>query len=255
MHAVKTAQALCDASRRQLTGVALQANPPRVRVRPSAYVITVAAAIAFVSVSTFARDALAQRPSVDGVYGRLGGDTVFSIEAGGSIGVHTDGARGGFSVLARARALDMAGLYVGYERAFGATRHDAIVLGVDFRPLMLARIFQDWERGPQWFDLFIDSIGFDLGGAWMRPGDAWRAGSGFAWQFGGGVEFPLVWSRASGMMLRFATRWTHAADWDAQAPGVGVASPEAVTFSLSIVVRGLARLGLLASRQPRVTEQ
>ncbi len=92
-------------------------------------------------------------------------------------------------------------------------------LAVDFRPAWLARLTNDMERGPRWLDLALDSIGIELGGAWLRPGEAVRAGGGFGFVLGGGFEVPLVWSRGDGIMLRLAARWITSHPWDAQGTG------------------------------------
>ncbi len=183
----------------------------------------------------------------DGVYGRLRGDAALSLEAGGGVAFAPDGVRPAIGVTARARFLDMAGIFLTYDNAPGATRLDALSLGVDLRPAMFGRIFSDLEHGPRFLDLFVDSIGVDVGLAWVRPGDAWGAGSGLAWVFGGGFDLPLVWSRGSGLTLRIGARWIHAAEWDAQRPGVGVTSGETGVLYIALVGRTMARLGLVGA--------
>lgn len=189
------------------------------------------------------RAARAQEP--DGVYGRLRADAVLSLEAGGGVALLRDGARPALAVTARARALDMAGFFLGYERAFGATRRDAAALGVELRPLMLGRIFTDNERGPRWLDLTVDSLGLEMGAALLQPGEAWRAGAGVAFVLGTGVDLPLAWSRGDGLLLRVGVRWTHARAWDAQGPGDDA---DTVAFTLNLVGRAMTRLGLLGVR-------
>jgi hypothetical protein len=192
-----------------------------------------------------ARDAHAQSrrgaPDDDGVYGRLANDTVLSAEVGGGLALSNGELRGAFAATLRARALDTGGLFVGYQIAPGAIRHDALSLGLDLRPLTLARIFQDWERGPRTLDLFIDSIGLELGAAWVRPGLAWGNGSGIAWVFGAGAEVPLWWSSGNAVCLRAHVRWTHAAPSDALAPSS--AQDDSLFVTANLVFRAMANLG------------
>jgi hypothetical protein len=163
--------------------------------------------------------ALAQRAETGGVYGRLDGDLVLSAELMGSYADTPLGGAGVASVAARARYLDMTGAALGYDRAITSDRHDALWLAVDFRPAWLARLTNDLEHGPRWLDLALDSIGVELGGAWLRPGEAVRSGGGFGFVLGGGFELPLVWSRGDGVMLRVAARWITSRPWDAQGTG------------------------------------
>jgi len=186
-----------------------------------------------------ARAAAAQ--DVGGAYGRLEGDLVLSVEALGALSDGPDLA-GALSVAARARYLEMTGLAVGYDRAFSSTRRDALWLAVDFRPTWLARFTSDRERGPRWLDLLIDSIGIELGGAWLRPGEPLGAGGGFGFVLGSGVELPLLWSRGDGLMLRVGARWLSARAWDAQGTGAVDGSAE---VGVGLVLRTLVRTPLV----------
>jgi hypothetical protein len=203
----------------------------------------VAATVCLVAPSARASDVVMP----DGVYGRLRGDTALSIEAGGGLAIAPDGARPNIEVTARARYLDMAGVFLSYDNAPGATRFDGLSLGIDLRPAMFARIFSDLEHGPRFLDLMLDSIGFDFGTAWMRPGDPWGNGSGFAWLFGGGIDLPLVWSNGSGLLLRLSVRWLHSTPWDPQRAGLDRGAGEGVLIDLSFVGRTTARLGLVGA--------
>lgn len=183
----------------------------------------------------------------DGVYGRLRGDTALSIEAGGGVGFVPDGVRPNIEVTARARYLDMTGIFLAYDNAPGASRFDALSGGFDLRPLMFARIFSDWEHGPRFLDLMLDSIGVDFGIAWVRPGEVWNAGSGLSFLFGGGVDLPLAWSNGTGLALRVSARWIHAVQWDPQSAGTGPFAGEGVLLNVSLVGRTTARLGLVGA--------
>ncbi len=184
--------------------------------------------------------ARAQRDEVDGVYGRLDGDLVLSAELLGSVADTSSGTTGAASVALRGRYLDMTGVALGYDRALSSTRLDAAWAAVDFRPAWLARLTNDLEHGPRWLDLMLDSIGIELGAAWVRPGASSQSGAGLGFVLGGGFELPLVWSRGDGIMLRVGTRWITAAPWDALGTG-----PRATLFEagLGLVFRTQVRSG------------
>lgn len=191
---------------------------------------------------------VARADETDGVYGRLRADTVLSIEASGGLALTVTGPRGALLATARARALDTAGLFVSYGYAFGTTRYDALAAGVELRPMMLGRIFSDLEHGPHWLDLLIDSIGIEMGLAWLRPGESWRAGSGLGFVLGSGAELPLRWHDGNGLMARLGVRWVHAASWDAQNPGEGPSSGESLFVTLGLSGRAMVRIGHVRER-------
>jgi hypothetical protein len=190
--------------------------------------------------------AFAQRAETDGVYGRFDGDLVLSAELLGAYADTPTGGAGSASVAVRARYLDMAGAALGYDRALAADRHDAMWLAVDLRPAWFARMNYDWEQGPRWLDLMLDSIGLEVGGAWLRPGEAVRAGGGFGFVVGGGFEVPVVWSRGDGITLRVAARWITSRPWDAQGTGGRDGMFEA---GAGLVFRTLVRTGTVPRYQ------
>lgn len=152
----------------------------------------------------------------DGVYGRLHGDLSLSVEAlGGAVDTGAWSGIGSFAV--RARSLDMVGAVLGYDRAFSGPRFDHVFIAVDFRPAFFARWSLDLERGPGWLDLFLDSIGLELGAAWLRPGATDATGVG--WVLGAGADLPLYIGDRSAWSLRLATRYISAKPWDAQGTG------------------------------------
>lgn len=183
----------------------------------------------------------------DGVYGRLDRDLVLSAELLGAAVRAPDGTwQPGGDLTLRARYLEMLGLALGYARALGGARADALFLAVDFRPAFLARINFDMQRGPRWVDLMLDSIGVELGAAWVRPGEPYGAGSGLAGVVGTGVELPLHWRDGGGaVMLRLGARWLLARAWDAQGTGGG---DDVVEVGAGIVVRTMVRAGLYRAR-------
>lgn len=189
---------------------------------------------------TAAPAAWAQSP--DGVYGRLRGDLSLSVELLG--GAADTGAWGGAgSVAVRARSLDMVGAVIGYDRTFSGARFDHLFAAVDFRPAFFARWSYDYERGPGWLDLFVDSIGIELGAAWLRPGDSGASGAAFV--LGGGADLPLYIGDRTLLSLRLATRWVTSKPWDAQGTG---RDDSAVELLAGLVFRGTVNAGLVRSR-------
>jgi hypothetical protein len=178
----------------------------------------------------------------DGVSGRLRGDLSLSAEVLG--GASDTGAWSGVgSVALRARALDMVGVVLGYDRAFSASRFDHAFAAVDFRPAFFARWSFDLERGPGWFDLFLDSIGLELGAAWVRPGS--RDASGVAYVLGGGADLPIYIGERSAWSLRVAARYISAKPWDAQGTGRDDSAVEALA---GVVFRTMVNAGLTRVR-------
>jgi len=178
----------------------------------------------------------------DGVYGRLRGDLSLSVEAlGGAIDTGVWSGLGSFAV--RARSLDMVGVVLGYDRAFSGPRYDHAFIAVDFRPAFFARWSLDMERGPAWLDLFLDSIGLELGAAWLRPGSS--DATGVAFVLGAGADLPIYIGDQSAWSLRLATRYISAKPWDAQGTG---RDDSAVELLAGLVFRTTVSAGLTRVR-------
>ena len=186
----------------------------------------------------FSRVVMAQ--DGDGLYNRLDRDLTLSAEAsaGGWVGRDT---RPTVGVTVRARYLDEVGVVLGYDRAVTGDREDAVWTGVDFRPLMLGRWVYDLEGDSRLTDLIVDSIGLDLGVAWLRPGEVPGEGSGFGFVLGTGVDLPLTWRNGDAVSLRVSVRWISAQRWDVQGTG---ASDNAVVVSAGVVFRTMVDAGL-----------
>lgn len=178
----------------------------------------------------------------DGVYGRLRGDLSLSAEVLGG-GVEAGAWSGAGSVALRARALDMVGVVFGYDRAFSGARYDYAFAAVDFRPAFFARWSYDLERGPGWLDLFVDSIGLELGAAWLRPGSSDASGVGFV--VGGGADLPVYIGDRGVVSLRLATRYVSAKPWYAQGTGRDDSSVELLA---GLVFRTMVNAGLMRVR-------
>jgi hypothetical protein len=173
----------------------------------------------------------------DGFYDRFNGDLVLTLESNLGVLDSPQGLRPYASVAARARYLGMIGLALAYDRTLSGPRTDALWLATDFRPFMAARINFDMQHGPRWLDLTLDSIGLDLGVAWLRPGEPLRQGGGLGLVLGTGIELPLTWKDGRAVLLRLEGRWISSHPWVPQGTGREEYLWEA---GLGIVVRTMA---------------
>lgn len=202
--------------------------------------------VAMLTAMILSLPSLANAQRRDGMYGRLERDLVLSAEVLGGVAQSGGAWSLAGDVTLRARYLDMAGVVLGYRRAFGSQRDDAVLVAVELRPAFFARINYNFQRGPRWLDLMLDSIGIEIGAHWIRPGEAFGRGGGVGGLFGVGVELPVVWRDAShAVMIRLGARWTLADPWDAQGSGGG---DDAVQLGLGVVVRASVRGGLIPTR-------
>lgn len=148
----------------------------------------------------------------DGVYGRFAGDLGVSLEAG------IAEAFPGEAMAARLAThyLATVGTFLQYEQGLGSPPQPAarsIAFGVEVRPLFLPRFSSNLEQGPALLDLWLDSLGVELGvvGAAL-PDPRCPAAEASCWQtglqVGVGMELPLL-ARAEGPFvgLRGALRW------------------------------------------------
>lgn len=95
--------------------------------------------------------------SGDGEYGRLHDLLVVSLTGQTSI----YGTRWSAGGTLRLRALDTVGLSLGLN--YLDQNASSLRFGIDVRPLFLIRFFSGHEMGDSRLDLFIDSLGFDIG--------------------------------------------------------------------------------------------
>lgn len=190
-----------------------------------------------------ARGAAAQG---DGAHGRLARDAVVSVGVLGGVRLDGGEAAGVVEAAARARYLDAAGIVVAATHApgIGGTR---LFVGVEVRPLFPARFLMNLASGDEWLDLFVDSIGLELGAS---VGPLAQRGTGVAFAWGVGVELPLVlpsvWP-GGGLHLRLAARRTAARRGDLSGPDGGV---DDWTVLAGLVVRGAVDLGLTGPDRP-----
>lgn len=190
---------------------------------------------------------LARAQGGDTIYGRFDGDLVLSAGLGGGIAIadrrHPD-VTGTTTIELRARLLDTGGLLVAPEwRPEGDSR---VVVAVDLRPVFLVRFLLNMESGDRYLDLFVDSIGLDVGAA-ITPLDA---DVGIAFAFGWGVDVPIwVPERIGGAVsLRLGGRYVGALPGDQLGPTGGT---DDVAVLAVLNVRGVVDLGIAAWEPPR----
>jgi hypothetical protein len=169
----------------------------------------------------------------DGVYGRLRGDVAWSATGGGSFRFDPDDASGGFLEM-RGRYLDMAGLFVTLEELPSADMKARLSVGVDVRPLFLARLFTGGSFHRGFWDLWLDSLGLDLG-VLLTP---LTASMGVGTTAGLGMDIPLF----SGWSVRVAARVARASSQYAPGPPQDVHD---VGWMLGITYKGFVQSPLL----------
>ncbi|MFT5358526.1 MAG: hypothetical protein ACI9KE_005765 [Polyangiales bacterium] len=134
----------------------------------------------------------------DGLYGRFDHGLVFALGAGGSIS--TSGEVRAEGEL-RMRVLDAAGPTLSISGA--PDGQTFVVAGIELRPLFPALFLLDAWSGNERLDVFIQSIGIDLGAVFF-PGSG-----GVAFAYGFSLELPLALSHPGpfdGLGLRIAAR-------------------------------------------------
>jgi hypothetical protein len=145
----------------------------------------------------------------DATYGRIDGDLGVSAGAGATFGPRAPRA----ALDLRLRYLDTAGVFVSYEDGLSATAADprrVFAGGFEVRPLFLARWLSGRESGAPRVDLFIDSLGLEIGAFLEQP-----VGAGFlsrpGLQASLGVEIPIL-PHATGpyIGLHGGARWSDA---------------------------------------------
>ncbi len=132
----------------------------------------------------------------DATFGRIDGDLALRFGAGASFGPRAP--RGVVDV--RLRYLQSAGFFASYEEGFGGSSPRRLVAtGLELKPLFLGRWLTGLELGKAYPDLFIDSLGIEIGAFFASP-EAGAFGDRWGLQFGGALEVP-IFPRASGLWL------------------------------------------------------
>jgi len=180
----------------------------------------------------------------DGLYGRFDGDLVLGAGLGGGVTLGDDGGATGLADL-RARYLDTGGLFVAPQLGPGDGLR--VVTGVEVRPLFPVRFLLNAWWGIPFWDLLVDSIGFELGVAFDRLGSDDR-GVGLALGFGLDVPLLLPSGDAEGLFLHLGARHVRAGPSDLNGPAGGGAD---WLLHATLTYRGMASLGLAAREPPR----
>lgn len=147
----------------------------------------------------------------DASHGRFDGDLGVAGAVGMTVGPR--GPRAGGDL--RFRYLSTAGLFATYEDGpvvgSKAEPRRALALGVELRPLFLARWATGRHLGAPRLDLFVDSLALELGAVFVEPAGA-RFGARPGLQAGLGLELPFFAS-ASGPFaaLHGGVRWSDVA--------------------------------------------
>jgi hypothetical protein len=147
----------------------------------------------------------------DPSHGRIDGDLSLVMGAGGA--VVPGGARAEAEF--RFRYLETAGIFATYEDGplvhSGAEPLRVLCGGLELRPLFLFRWLKGFETSRGRLDLAVDSIGLELGAAFLQPSGASFA-SASALEAGVGLELP-IFEVATGpwVGLHGGVRWSDAA--------------------------------------------
>ena len=184
------------------------------------------------------------RAQEDGAYHRLRNDLTLDAALGGGATFDALGTSGAATLELRARYLDMAGAVIGAEwRPDGASR---VLVMADVRPIFLGRFLLAASLYDRYWDLFIDSIGLDLGVA-VAPLDG---SVGVALAIGFGLDVPLVFfgDGVEGIALRLYGRHVASLPSDRLGPNGGLSDWIA---GGALVFRAAVSTGLAAWEPPR----
>jgi hypothetical protein len=127
--------------------------------------------------------------SADGVYGRFDGDLDLGLALGAEFGSAGQPAP---ALRASAHYFSIAGVYLaGRIKAGDESAASLFGVGIDLRPLFVARWAKGYETGPAFLDLTLDSLSLSLGAFWaQRATQAAEPNRGFDAQLGFGL--PLL---------------------------------------------------------------
>ncbi len=182
----------------------------------------------FGCISCWAKTSAASDP-LDSSYGRVDGD--ISVVMGAGVTLAPRAPRP--SIDLRFRYIETLGVFWDYEESLGIANDPTRVmsLGMELRPLFLARWLQGYEFESARPDLLVDSVGFELGAYFAQP-DERGFGARQGLQAGLGIEVPLM-TRAKGIWIGMhgGARWS-----DSVFEGADVASPSDRSLFLSITL-------------------
>ena len=136
---------------------------------------------------------------------------VLSLGGGGAIALGSQESAGALVVEARARIIDTAGPLLSYRWSPRFGGH--LFLGAEIRPLWPALFLLDLSTHNEWFDLFLQSIGLEIGAVFLPLGQPQKTDLERHVAFGVGVaaSLPLLLpTRTSGSLrgvfLRLSAR-------------------------------------------------
>ncbi len=162
----------------------------------------------------------------DGIYGRLDADSFLSASLVGGASWNSSNAIavGVGSAEVRIRYLDSVGALIA-PIASSDGRDPALDLGLGFevRPAFLPRFFLNRQSGRAYWDLFVDSIGIEMG-AVFGPFGHRTTRSGAAFFVGAGFDLPIYVARDSRVFIRVAFRYIDAPPRSAYAPSSDASS-------------------------------
>jgi hypothetical protein len=150
----------------------------------------------------------------DGLYGRWDGDWSLHVGAGAGASWETSERQATLLGELRLRYVDAAGPVL--SGRWGPDGGEHLFVGVELRPLFPALFLEGLSTGWEFVDLLIQSLGIEVGVAWLPLNGDTGAGLGV----GLGMEAPLVlpswWG--DGVWLRFGTRYVRAQPSDRSGP-------------------------------------
>lgn len=141
----------------------------------------------------------------NGAYGRLDGNLDVAVAVGGSF----SGEAPGYAAYMSGHYFYVAGAYVLFTGSFNGDESPPTHLsaGVSLRPLFLPRFALDYEQGPPFLDLTLDSLSLGVG-AYTRlsPDESFGALRGVELSLGGGIP---LFGYAQGLWLigKAFARW------------------------------------------------
>jgi hypothetical protein len=161
-------------------------------------------AAAVLLLASFEAPASAQRDG-DGLYGRWDRGLTLALGAGG--GATWLNGKADPNVIGEARFLVADAAGVALSGRWGPDSGQHLFLGVDLRPLFPALFFLYKQTWNEFADLFLQSIFFEIGPAFLLDGNR-SVGLGVGFGFGLPLYRPLT--TLKGLWLRIAARYVNA---------------------------------------------
>jgi hypothetical protein len=195
---------------------------------------------------------LAHADEGDGVYDRFDRDLTIATDVGGGLVLDGVDPRPTLTADLRFRIIDAAGPAIGLRwgpAGDGGSGHGHVFVGVELRPLFPALFLLDLSTGNEWVDLFVQSVGIELGAA-LFPFDG-DFGVGLA--VGLSLSVPLLLpSKTRGTFQSIALRLgARRIDATAAFQGTPTEDRSEWTVSAALSFAFAARLGAASWEPPR----